>query len=352
MSIDSDATTRPLNDIRILSEVNGIFNGDILIRHALINGLKDLRENPWQLQLVFASLLDDTLTSAAYGQKEIDKAVNWFLKTEVPIIWDVQLQQSPNMPCITIGLQEGSEAEATLADTHYVTNESTKAEWEPITSKFNAQYDPETGIVIPSIEVIANTQMLFVDGVGNSYPILGTKILNNEDVFLIATGLNTNFSNCYLKWSTNKLSVNLCSRNFKDTFTVGCHTAGDPIVVIYLFNIVLYCLLRYTKTLLEARGFERSQISYTKVLPNTSLAPVGSENVWSRFITISGFVKNYWAQETSERINSAGFDDPAVDGLKFSPIDRIVTTFKGPPDQEDPSWMASDGIGLSVDEIE
>jgi hypothetical protein len=352
MSIDSSASTRPQNSPIILSEVKGIFNGDILIRHALISGLKDLRDNPWQLQLVFASMLDDDLTKDAYGQKEIDKATSWFLKTEVPIIWDVQLQQSPNMPCITIGLQEGSESEATLADVHFVTKESTKAEWEPLTSKFDAQYDPDTGIVIPNIEIIANTKMLFVDGVGNSHTILGTKILGNQDVFLIEKDLNINFHNCYLKWSTNKLNVNLCSRNFKDSFTVGCHAKGDPILIIYLFNIVLYCLLRYTKTLLEARGFERSQLSYTKVLPNTSLSATGTENIWSRFITVSGFVKNYWAQEISEKIDSSNFDNPNVDGLKFSQKDTIINEFKGPPDQIDPSWIASDGIGVSIEDIE
>lgn len=343
--MDSLTTTSPLDTIGNLQEAQGIFIGDTVIRHALLIGLQDLRNHPWQLEIVFRSLLDDPYTINTYGAKEISKAINWFLSVNVPVIWDVNLQSAPSLPCITIGMQDSNEVEATLGDVHYLPSESTQATWEPVGSKFTADYDPTTGLVTPSAEVVMNTQMVFVDGAGNSYPILSV----NEDntAFYIQTGLVTNFSNCVLKWSTSKLSVQLESLSFKETYTIGSHAQGEGYYLLYLDAITLYCLLRYKKTLLEGRGFERTTIARTKVM-KSALAPEGTENVWCRFINLSGFVRNYWAVQPSERIVSAGFATPVdPEGLRVSAVGHAPTTFIG--DGDDPPWMASDGIGARIE---
>jgi hypothetical protein len=350
VSIDSfNSTQRPLDSVSVLHEPKGIWLPDVFLRYALLLGLKDLRENPWQLEVTFASFLDDPYTENMYGAKEVSKAINWFLKTEIPVLLDIQLASSPNMPCVTIGIQDSTEAESTLGDVHYQTNESAAAEWEPVTIKFNAEYDPVTGLVKPNKDVVVNEKMLFVDGNGQSHPVLSVKVdANDNEVFYIEKGLNTNFSNCVLKWATSKLSVQLESLNFRETYTIGSHVKGEPKDLLYLDAIVLYCLLRYKKTLLEGRGFERTTVSRTKILAN-QFAPVGTENIFSRFINLTGFCKNYWATQVSEKITKATFATPLDnDGLKISQVNFSSTKFKAPEDQLDPSWLASDGIGLKI----
>jgi hypothetical protein len=314
-------------------------------------GLQDLRDNPWQIQLIFNGLLSDPYTKDIYGQKVIQKATDWFLKTNIPVVFDFNLVSSPAMPLITVGLNESNEESPTLGDLHYVTGQSTEAVWEPTTQKFSAAYDPVTGLVTPSIDVIANSQMVLVDGAGIRHPVIDVQVdSNDKEKLLIEKGLVTDFSNCVLEWSTNKLSVQLESCWFKESYTVGTHTKGETDNLLYLWAIAVYILLRYKKTLLEGRGFECSTIASTKVMPNTSLSPVGSENFWSRFITVTGKVKNSWATLVSERIASAAFANPSAtgDGMKASQINFLPNSFRTDDTETDPSWMASDGVGISL----
>jgi hypothetical protein len=348
MGLDSlSPQDRPLNAQAILPAVQGVFQSDILIRQALIIGFNDLRQNPWQLQLVFNGLRYDNFTKEQYGEKEITKAVNWFLKTEIPVVMDYNLTSSPAMPIVVVSLDSCTEAEATLGDLHYETEESTPAEWQPLTQKFVGNYNATTGVLIPSIPVIVNTQMVLVDGAGNRYPILDlfTDPITSNCYPIIQKGLNTDFNNCVLEWASSKLSVQLESCNFKETYNIICNAKGEASELLYLWSIVMYSLMRYKKTLLEGRGFERTVISSTKVMTNNSLAPVGSENVWSRVISITGFNKMTWARTVSDKITQASF---GPDSLNVSQINFLPNQFETDSSLIDPGFLTGDGIGVSV----
>jgi hypothetical protein len=340
-------SVRPRNGADI-TEAFGIFSGDILIRHALMIGLQDLRDNPWQLSLVFSSLVNDPYTAEKYGQKELSNAVSWFLKTNIPVILDATLTNSPAMPCVIVGLQDSNEGEATLGDLHYVTSQTVESEYEPLTQKFSATYDSDTGLVVPSVPVVVNNQMILQDKIGNTFPVQDTQIdpEGNEN-FLISKNVSFgNFSQCVLKWATNRVSVQLESLFFNETYNIVCNVKGEPCYALYLYAIVKYCLLRYKKTLLEGRGFERTVIKCSKLMPNNTLGPTGSENIWCRAITISGFVKESWASQTSERVTSAAYAPPVgPDGLKVSQKDFLPNSFRSDPAQPDPSYLSGDGIG-------
>jgi hypothetical protein len=340
---------RPLDQQGILPEVKGVFNSDNLIRFALIKGFEDLRANSWQLQLVFNGLLDDPYTREQYGQKEVTKAINWFLKTEIPVIMDYTLTGSPPMPVVVIALDSSQEAEATLGDVHYLPSDSTNAEWEPIGQRFSGNYNPDTGLLIPSVPVIVNNQMVLVDSVGNRHPVLDVQVdVNGNENLLIDSGLVADFGSCVLEWSTKKLSVNLESCNFKETYNITCNVKGESSYLLYLHAIVVYCLMRYKKELLEGRGFERSVITSTKVMLNNSLAPTGSENVYCRVVTITGFARMSWATLVSEKIAQATYNEAGPDGLKISQINFLPGSFRTDPSQEDPSYLTGDGIGVSA----
>jgi hypothetical protein len=333
-----------------VTEAFGIFSGDILIMNALRYGLQDLRDNPWQLTLVFASLLNDPLTAEAYGQKEAQKAIDWFLKTSVPVILDATLTNSPAMPCVIVGLQDSNEAQATLADLHYVPHQTVESEWEPLTQKFSAVYDPSTGLVIPSVPVIVNNQMVLTDRNGSTFPVLDTQIdINGNENFLITKNApNADFSQCVLKWATNRVSVQLESLVFSETYNIVCNTKGEPSYTLYLYSIIKYILLRYKKTLLEGRGFENTTIKCSRLMPNNTLGPAGSENIWTRVITITGLVRESWATTTSERITQASYNNAGPDGLLVSQKDFLPSGFRSDPAQSDPSYLAGLGDGIGV----
>jgi hypothetical protein len=351
MGIDAlSPRVRPRGQPGLLPEVQGIFSGDILIMNALRIGLQDLRDNSWQLPLVFASLINDPYTAAQYGQKELSKAVKWFLDTSVPVILDATLMNSPAMPCVIVGLQDSNEAEATLGDVHYVPSQDAESEWEPLTQKFSATYDPATGLVVPSIPVIGNNQMVLFDKVGISYPILDIQVdvNDNENLLIEKNLINPDFSQCLLKWANNRLSVNLESLFFQESHNIICNAKGEPYYALYLFMIVKYVLLRYKKTLLEERGYERTTIKCSKLMQNSSLGAPGTENIWCRVITINGFVKESWATVTSDKITQANFAPAGPDGLKVSQLNFLPNSFKTDPSQTDPSFLSGDGIGVRL----
>ena len=330
-----------------VKESFGIFSGDILIRNALIIGLQDLRDNPWQLPLVFSSLINDPYAFDKYGYKELNKAVNWFLKTEIPVVLDATLTNSPSMPIIIVGLQESIESEATLGDVHYVPNELVESEYEPLTQSFSAQYDPVTGLVIPSISVLVNNQMILKDKPGNKYPVLDIQSTESQENFFIAKTLNSDFSQCVLEWANNRVSVNLESLWFKETYNIVCNAKGEPYYALYLYAITKYALLRYKKNLLEGRGFEVSTISCSKLIPNT-MSQTGSENIWCRVITITGKVKESWVSNSSDRITQSSFAQAGPDGLKACQLNFLPNSFSTDQSQEDPSYLSGDGIGVCL----
>ena len=310
----------------------------------LIISLNDLRANSWQLDKVYASLLDDPYTVDKYGQKMIEKAKNWIIKNNVPVVMRERLD-STTIPSISVELINSEEApgEATLADVHYQTEQDLEAEWEPLTSKFTPSYNPNTGLVTMADPFTTSTAMCLVDGTGRQNPILD---VSNDNVFTISKGLNVNFHNSYICVVGGRLTSALESENFRENYRIGCHVTGEAENLIFLHNAVVYCLLRYKKLLLEGRGFERSKFKSGPVQLSQDFS---SQPSYSRFIDIEGYCRQYWAPIQGEKIVSTGTDEPSnTTGLRFSKINEIATKFKAEPDLTDPEWWAQDGIGIPV----
>lgn len=327
-----------------LTEIRGIFPTDIIIQKALEIGLKDLRDNPNQLNFIFAWLLADDSTSDIYGQKERDNAIEWFNKTNIPVLADIRLAQD-TFPSVSYSLMSDEQTDETLADLNYDTKQTVPAEWEPLTPRFNPGYDPATGLVTvlsTTLMVPVTTDMILVTGQGRSYPVLS--VVDNG--FYITANLTADLRNSVLKNGLGRLATGIESCHFKQVVRIGCHALGDPRFALYLYSIVKYTLLRYRRTLLEGRGFEQSTISSGPVRRN-ELFPV--ENLFTRDITLIGFVRDFWASVQAERVIDvvsnvvAGYGE----GIKFSPIGTETdasTAFIADP-IDDPTWQAMDVIG-------
>lgn len=329
-----------------LTNIRGIFPTDLVIQKALEIGLKDLRENPAQLNYVFAWLLADDSTNDTFGQKERDNAINWFNKTNIPVIADIRLAQD-TFPSISYSLMSDEQTEETLADLNYDTKQDIPAEWEPLSPSFSPVYDPVTGLVTVSQAITlipVTTDMVLVTSQGKVYQILS--VVDNG--FYITSGLTVDLRNSVLKYSTTRLSTGIESCNFKQIVRIGCHAIGDPVLVLYLYSIVKYTLLRYRRTLLEGRGFERSTISSGPVARN-ELFPV--ENLFTRWITLIGFVRDFWASVQAERVLDVNSSVSSGDGFKMSPVGTntdSTSRFIPEPNVDDPSWLSMDVTGARI----
>jgi len=276
-----------------MSECVGIFQADIILRTAIMEGIRDLRKNPWLLDFAFASLKYDALTQKVYGQKEIQKAKDWFLKTEFPVAMRPILDEAKN-PLISIQLLQSSESEMTLGDIHYEPQEDYDQDWPALTPQFTPVYDASTGICTVSLPVILTEGMLLIDSTGASHEIL--EVLG--DGFRIAAGTVANFRNAVIKGTRPAYDLNLESVVYKEVYRIGVHTAGEQVTLTWLHSIVKFILLRYKETLLEARGLERTVFSSADFDRDQEI----EEIAFARYITLTGYVREVWPKAVSQKL--------------------------------------------------
>lgn len=300
-----------------VTEALGIHQSDVIIHTALTAAIADMRANPWLLDYVFASLPRDAVSLKAYGEKEVARAKEWFTTTNIPVVMRNRLDEV-KLPAISIGLLESVESDTTLGDVHYVPQEDTEASWPVLAGPFSpVSYNAATGImVIPSdigSSLVVAAGMVIIDRVGVAHEI--TDVLDSNTL-VIRSGTVADFGSALLKTAKPALITQLESLAFRETYSIGCHAQGEPVFLTYLHSIVTFVLLRYKEALLEARGFERSTVSSSDFRKNEEF---GNEMVYSRYINLTGYVRQFWPKAVSEKLRRLDTeivhqeDEPAAD---------------------------------------
>lgn len=327
------------------TEAIGIFQSDVIIRTALTLAINDLRTNPWLQDHIFASLKDD-VTKKTYGEKEIKQAKDWFSKTDIPVVMDY-LMDDMEGNFITISLVDSSETENTLGDIHYQPTEDVEAPWAPLVSQFTPEaYSITTGIMrLPTATgdaLVVTTGMSVVDRTGVSHAI--TDVIDRYTI-VVAPGTNANFTDAVIKGTKPRLVQELESLCFKETYRIGVHAHGEPFHLTWLHSIVTFCLLRYKQEFLEARGFERSVIASAPFAKNEAMGK--GENYWTRFISITGYVRQFWPKNRTERVLSTFSEGQP---FKISRVGETATRFVADGfTADDAPWLAQDGLGTLIE---
>lgn len=308
------------------TEATGIFQSDILIRHALLAGFRDLRANQWLLDYVCAGLRQDELTNRTYGQKEIDALKKWFNSTEIPVIVYGSLVDVKS-PAVTIALVSSTEDENTLGDIHYTPQEDVAdAPWPALSEPFSARFDPLTGRVTVPVAITTDIfpGMVIVDAAGVAHEILDVE---DERVFTIADRAVVDFRGAVLKAGSPSTLQTLESAVFREQYQIGCHVSGEPLQLIFLHTLVVFVLLRGRQVLLEARGFEKSNFSSSDFSKNEFFQV---ENAWTRYIALNGIVRQAWPKFRFEKLT----------GIKTAI--KVIGAGHLPPESRPPStqlWM-------------
>lgn len=295
----------------------GIFQSDIIIRTAIMQGLAELRSNSWMLDYAFASLKHDTLTAKAYGEKEIENAKKWFLSSEIPVFMAYRIDEA-TFPCISIALHESTEVENTIGDVHYDVKEDHDAPRPTVYGPFiPLDYSVANGtITLPSTTSSVFPGMVVVDRKGREHTILETP---TGSTVKLASGTVADFTNATVKPRSPAYVVTLESAGFKESYSLGLHVNKNDVHLSYLHSIVTFVLLRNRQALLEARGFERSSISSSDMSKNEAF---DNELIFSRYITVSGSVRQYWPKERLRKIDGLNMGlVPSVVGIDGETLD-------------------------------
>lgn len=302
-----------------------MFPGDVIIKLAVELGLEDLRNNPWIIEDIFSDFIENPMLSQKYGMKEIQNAKDFIANNKINIYMAHRLDKE-EFPCVTIALGPSNEDKslATLGDLDIDTEDFNPEDVEKtipwIIPPFDiVNYDQTTGIVtIPKSDSFKylNPGMLLVDfETGNAW-VINAKKAGNKIVIDAGADLG----------DAQKFGIAPKYRGYRakreriisqESYSIGCHIHGDPTNLLFLFAFVKYALLRYREGLLEYNNFQLSNLACSEMVRNSSFQQ--AENVFSRFITLSGQTEESWLKTPFRKIEAIDlFDsDTQSTGIKI-----------------------------------
>jgi hypothetical protein len=311
---------------------HGIFQSDIIIRTALVEALRRIKEQPWLLDFAFASLAQDDYAKLEYGDKELEKIKNWIIATDIPVVMSYNRDKLVT-PLIGISLEDSSEAESTFSDT------SKEGVDEDVNmSTIISQPDPIVGPFTPLVFTSATGQVVLPNSVDLSGVYPGMSLLDRKNgiayliegvsgqTLTIPEDVVANFTNAIIAAPDSLYKVNLESCEFKETYRLDAYVSGNPTLLLYLHSLLIFIVMRYKEELLEARGFERSTV-VSKGITGFQTEN-GPEFVYQRTVLLNGYVKHYWPKEITGKLLSVGIGTPtgvwpmtdADTGLEIGPV--------------------------------
>ncbi len=305
----------------------GIFQGDILIKTAIELGIEDMRKNPWLIDHMLSDLVNINYVADKYGKKQIDACKEWFLNNNIDIYMR-DLRDKDRLPCITIGVDNSNEkpdmklmADQSTETTVLLPHEINKKIPYVIPPFTPTGYDPTTGTVSvdPSLplQLVAPGMILVNPATSQGFSVLS--IAPNS--ILIEPGLEFEASQLGVLPQYMFYKARVEHTFFNETYTIGCHGHGDAQNVLWLHSIVLYSILRYRESLLEANGFAESSVNNSTLQPNPNYTGPGGAEAWVRRITIMGQVENSWIKSPKRIIENVTFaqnlNNEYVGGIKI-----------------------------------
>jgi hypothetical protein len=307
--------------------INGIFQGDIIIRSAVVTALKELRENPSLIDDVLAGLPKDVLTSGRYGDKTIDQCKKWFLNTEIPVRLGLALAQLKS-PIITIAMNQNAEEQATIGDVNYEVGEADPTTYTVLSNTASSLTVNEViDAVVPSTgSFTVGTTVRTYTSVDRATKTFGGMTI----VGTITPGTTVTFP-----WRRALESV-----QSRESYDITVMVEGEVEYLLFLYSLVLFGILRRKEDLLDARGYTRMtwQVGVAGMLD-----PSLRENFFTRAIQLTGFVQHGWPKydprNTLGLISTVDFGGemaPAVHNADGDATSTAQTPTEPPPPGHDP----------------
>ena len=314
-----------------------ILQTDILLKTMIEAALNDLRANEWILDHIFEGLATDPLARREYGYKEVESAKKWFAETDIPVLLQHRIADKPPMPCISIAYESSSEAldRASLADEGqvvsvgaglFVPDRALSEKFTPI------EYNSDTGLVTLKKDTLSYPavigQYLTATCSGKAYEV---KKVVDVDSFYISPGIKEDFMDSYIRSKFGCWNVHEGVSFFNERYSIGVWSSGDVATCQWLWQIVIYSLLRYKEAFLEERLFELSTFQSG---PYEARSDFGADHAYARFITFSGVVPATFVKMAAPRIEAVGLDVVIADGPSSPP-----GTYDTPVEDADVSWV-------------
>ena len=337
----------------------GIFQGDVIIKAAIDLSLEEMRKNLWLFDHIFESLKAIPYVSDKYGQSNIDAAREWFRNNKIDVYMRPR-NDKDQMPCVTIypGASPEKEEMRTEADASTELVQLMPSQiGKPIpfvVKPFTPLgYDEDTGEVsidpnTVGLDVVTAGMVLVNPANGEGFKILDV----TADAIVIQANLNIKATQFAVVPQFPVYQARVEHTFMQENYVVGCYAHGDPQNTIWLWSIVLYAILRYRETLLEANGFTQSTVNSGELMEDPNYEGPGGEQAFVRFITLNGQVENSWIKSPKRYIESIVLKNRDANGITGGI--KILSNLDAPPtvDPTQENWYTVDGSTADEDENE
>lgn len=341
-----------------------IFQGDIVIKTAIELGMDDMRKNPWLIDDMLSDLVNIPYLSDKYGQKQIDACKEWFANNKIDI-YLVGRSDKDQPPCITIALGSSSEkpdmkamADQSTETVMLMPNQIGKPVPFVVKPFAVTAFDKSTGLVsvdpsTKNLEAVSAGMILVDPQTGSGFSIIDI----TPNGILIASGSDLKSTLLGIVPQFQFYSARIEHTFFQEQYKIGCHSHGNPQVLLWLHSIVMYSLLRYRESLLEANGFAESVFSSSDLSDSAFYTGPGGEEAFDRYITISGQVEFTWIKSPRRTIESVVLKDPnpasgTNASLGYTGGIKMISNLETPNfiDQSEEAWIAQ--LEAEMDENE
>lgn len=293
----------------------GIFPGDLIIKTALQAALADIRRNQFLIDDLASQVVSDPLTKALYGDAYVDK-VKKFLKYQIDVVMADRLDTA-KFPCISIAIGSGSEDSGREALGDSYGSESVDAATlggavldspaiiiGPVTPN---SYDSVTGkIVFDSSVNLSNVfdgYIVFDEINQKGYPIV---LAQDVSTIFIEANSKPNLTGMTIRPTTNQVSHIRRSLWHYENYDLEVF-AVEQADALYLWQLVMYMLIRYKKPFFDARGFSISTANYGP-MERGVLGESNPNTLFSRKITLRGRVEHSAIEQTNLPIGGINMD--------------------------------------------
>lgn len=302
-----------------------IFQTDLIWYSSLMAALADLRKNRFILEDAYSNIMCDPYLKDAYGKKEVDN-FKAFIDRKIHIFTQHRLPDQATFPSIVIRMGPGDEdkPKEALGDSF----QQEKVDPSTLGGIFPApmvlvpactpeHYDPLTGQVTFGDDVnltksnVFEGQYVFDEVNKKSYQI---QLVIDDSNLLLEEGLNPspNLTGMTIRPSQNlvghiRRSIWVYEKIELDLF------ATEAVEVLYLYTIVMTALIRYKKTLWDARNWAISTVSYGDVYKAS--AEDDPNNVYGRTLSIQGRVEHSAIESTAPLIDGVS-TEVRIDDMK------------------------------------
>lgn len=322
-----------------------IFQADSLLLEVVNLMVEDIRKEPWLLDDILSQYITNPYLKQKYAG-QIASFKEWYLSNSIDIAL-IMRKDLNKFPAITIKLK----AESEIADMKLMADLSTESEYlqpdtigkpipyivNPFPVSENA-YDPDTGEVaidesIAGMDTVVPGQLLVNPENGQGFKIL--EVLG--DALVIDTGLDFKAARLGILPEYRYYSARREHTFFAASYDIELLVAQDQQTLLWLWSVVLYGILRYRESLLEANNFTQTVVSSSEmgILAGTS----GPESVWSRTITVSGMLENSWLKSPRRILESVALREKTPEGY-VGGIKILSNSEPSTVDESDVNWYA------------